>query len=255
MLVLVALDHCLLWGDEMAALLTSVATKASVPRERLLVMFSHTHGAGLMGRERSGLPGGELIEPYLVSLAEKLAELVRQAADDLAPALINYCVGRCSLATHRDLWDEASSQWVCGYNPQGPADDTVLVGRITDFAGNTRGVLVNYACHPTTLAWDNTLISPDYIGALRTCVEEAVSAPCFFVQGASGDLGPKRGFTGDARIADANGRQLGHAVLSALESLPPPGTRYEYEGPVVSGAVIGVWRDVPLAQGALREKA
>jgi hypothetical protein len=90
---------------------------------------------------------------------------------------------------------------------------------------------------------------------MREVVEQAVSAPCFFVQGASGDLGPKRGFTGDVRMADANGRQLGHAVLSALEALPPPGTRYEYQGPVVSGAVIGVWRDVLLDQGALHDKA
>lgn len=255
MLVLIALDHCLLWGDEMAALLTSVSSTAGVPRERLLVMFSHTHGAGLMGRERAGLSGGELIEPYLASLAEKLGELVRQAADNLAPALITYGIGRCALAAHRDLWDAVSNQWACGYNPQGAADDTVVVGRITDFAGHTRGVMVNYACHPTTLAWDNTLISPDYVGAMRQCVEEAVSAPCFFIQGASGDLGPKRGFTGDVGVADANGRQLGHAVLSAFENLPPPGTRYEYQGPVVSGAVIGVWRDVPLANDALREKA
>ena len=32
-------------------------------------------------------------------------------------------------------------------------------------------VVVNYACHPTTLAWQNTLISPDYPGALRELVE------------------------------------------------------------------------------------
>lgn len=239
----------------MAALLAGIAGATGVPRERLLIMFSHTHGAGLMDRERANLPGGEKIGPYLDALADKLALLVREAGDSLAPAIVTYCTARCSLATNRDLWDAASGQWVCGFNPAGLADDTVVVARITDSAGQVRGTVVNYACHPTTLAWENALISPDYVGAMRELVEEATTVPCFFIQGASGDLGPRRGFTGDVRIADNNGRQLGHAVLCALESLPPSGTRYEYVGPVISGAVIGVWKDVSLSNDALLEKA
>ena len=52
--------------------------------------------------------------------------------------------------------------------------------------------MVNYACHPTTLAWENTLISPDFPGAMREVVERATAAPCVFLQGASGDLGRLR---------------------------------------------------------------
>ena len=37
---------------------------------------------------------------------------------------------------------------------------------------------VGYAAHPTSLAWENTLISPDYPGALREVVETATGAPC-----------------------------------------------------------------------------
>jgi hypothetical protein len=106
--------------------------------------------------------------------------------------------------------------------------------------------VLNYACHPTTLAWDNRLISPDYPGAAREVVERATQAPCVFLQGASGDLGPKEGFVGDVETADRNGRQLGYAALAALESLPPPNTRYEYTGAVVSGATIGTWSHRPV---------
>ena len=34
--------------------------------------------------------------------------------------------------------------------------------RVTDEAGQALATVVNYACHPTTLAWQNTLISPDF---------------------------------------------------------------------------------------------
>jgi hypothetical protein len=255
LLVLIAIDHCLLWPREMARLLDRVSAAADVDRNRLLVMFSHTHSAGLMGLERANLPGGELIAPYLQGLAAKLADAVRAAQGSLQTAIISYGKGHCALACHRDLWDAESGQWVCGFNPDGPADDTVQVARLTDSQGRTIATVVNYACHPTTLAWDNTLISPDYVGACRELVELQTAAPMLFVQGASGDLGPRDGFVGDTNVADSNGRQLGHAALAALESLPPPGTRFEYSGPAVSGAVIGTWKHRPLSPDAHREKA
>jgi hypothetical protein len=113
--------------------------------------------------------------------------------------------------------------------------------------------VVNYACHATTLAWQNTLISPDYIGGLRETIEQHMAAPCVFLQGASGDLGPREGFVVDLDTADRNGRQVGFAALSALESLPPPrATKFVYAGPVVSGATIGAWQHQPLDPDAMR---
>jgi hypothetical protein len=90
---------------------------------------------------------------------------------------------------------------------------------------------------------------------MREIVETATRAPCLFLQGASGDLGPVFGYVGDTTVADQNGRQLGHAVMSALESMPPPGVRLEYEGIVVSGANIGVWRRSAIGPDALRSRA
>lgn len=248
--VILALDHCLLWGDEMRQLLDHLEAETGVPRESLLVAFSHTHAAGLMGAERAELPGGHLIAGYLESLAASSAKIVQQALAQSKPATITYGRGGCSLATNRDYWDADSNQHVCGFNPDGPADDTVLVGRVSDLQDKTLATLVNYACHPTTLAWDNTLISPDFPGAMREVVEQASGAPCVFLQGASGDIGPRDGFVGDVAVADRNGRQLGFAVLEALESLPPAGTWHQYQGPVVSGATIGAWAHLPVDEAS-----
>lgn len=252
--VLIALDMCLLWAEEMRELLDAVAAATGLRHDQLLVCFSHTHGAGLMGKERADRPGGELIGPYLTELSRRVGALVNQARADLRSCVISYGTGRCHLAAQRDFWDEDTKQYVCGLNPEAPADDTVLVGRIADQSGTPVAVVVNYACHPTTLAWQNTLISPDYPGALREVVESATGVPCVFLQGASGDLGPREGFVGEPAVADRNGRQLGYAVLSALASLPPPATRFRYMGPVVSGATIGTWQHEPLDAESLKLK-
>src|SRR5438105_858647 len=244
--VVVAVDLCLLWATEMENLLRAVSNGTGLKREQIAVSFSHTHAAGLMGLERRSLPGGELIPPYLDALGAKIAAIVGEARAAAQPAVIVYGAGGCSLAAQRDFWDDASAQFVCGFNPEGPADVTVLVARVSGLDGAPIASIVNYACHPTTLAWENTLISPDFPGAMRELVDGTTGAPCAFLQGASGDLGPREGFVGDPAVADRNGRQLGYAVLAALEALPPPLTRFEYAGPVVSGATLGAWRHVPL---------
>lgn len=253
--VILSLDHCLFGAPEIDRLLDDVAAGANCRRDEISVLFSHTHGAGLMSLDRRELPGGELIPDYLREVGRRSAELVRTARETAAEATLTYGRGRCGLATHRDLWDDERRQFVCGFDPSAAADDELWVVRATDDGGRTLGVLVNYACHPTTLAWENRLISPDFPGAMREVVERATGAPCLFIQGASGELGPRDGFVGDPEVADRNGRRLGYAALEVLEAMTPPDVRYRYVGPVVSGATIGVWSYEPLDANRQRERA
>jgi len=243
---IIALDHCVMGRREMDNLLDAVSEGTAIAREDCIVVFSHTHAAGLMGLERADLPGGDLIAPYLEDLSKRVIKLAKEAQQNIQPATIVYGTGRCNLAAHRDFWDEENQLWACGYNPGTHADDTVLVARAHADDGALLATLVNYACHPTTLAWDNTLISPDFPGAMRDTIEAATGVPCLFLQGASGELGPVEGFVGDTKVADRNGRQLAHAALSALEALPAPDTRFVYTGPVVSGATLGEWKHTGL---------
>lgn len=245
--LLIALDHCLLDRPEMDNLCRSVEQATGIPATSVHIAVSHTHAAGWMSRSRSHLPGGDLIAPYLDFLLDEVTLLAVEAKEHIPPATIVYGTGRCSLAGHRDLFDEVAGRFVCGFNPTGSADDTLLVARVTKENDATLATVVNYACHPTTLAWDNTAISPDWIGAMREVVEGVTNAPCLFLQGASGDLGPREGFVGDHAIADRNGRLAGYAALATLEAMPQGGTRFEYAGPVVSGTSIGTWKHVPHA--------
>ena len=168
---------------------------------------------------------------------------------------MTYGYGRCGLAANRDFWDEDAGRFACGFNPGAPADDTLLVGRVTGGDGAILATLFNYACHPTTLAWDNRLLSPDYIGAAREVLEHAFGAPALFFHGASGELAPRDDYVGDTAVADRNGRQLGHAAAAAIEALPPAGTRFVYTGIVASGANLGTWEYRPCEPAQLAESS
>lgn len=211
----------------------------------LLINMSHTHSGANVNSQLTDKPGAELIEPYIEQLTEQIGAAILEARETAAPAWVTYGTGRCALATNRDLWDAEAERWACGYNPGEPADDTLVVARVTGESGEVRATLFNYACHPTTLAWENRLLSPDYIGAAREVLEQAFGAPALFFHGASGDLAPRDDYVGDTSVADSNGRQLGYAAAAAIENLPPAGTQFVYTGIVASGANLGTWEYQP----------
>ena len=243
---LVSLELGWLQAGDLQRLSDTISVGTGLSAERIVITFSHTHAAGNYDPDRLHFEGGALIPGYLDELGTRLAGLVEKARSAVQPVDLAFGYGRCDLARNRDFWDEENRLYACGTNPDRAADDTVVVTRVSDREGGVVVTLVNYSCHPTTLAWDNTLISPDYPGAMREVVETATGAPCVFLLGASGDLGPRYGFVGETEAADRNGRQLGYAALSAMEALLADGTEMRYDGPVISGATIGVWRHSPM---------
>ncbi|WP_437226859.1 alkaline ceramidase [Planctomicrobium sp. SH661] len=214
---------------------------------RLILALSHSHAAPPLAEVDPTLPGADIHRSWLESVPKTIVEAVREARQESFDGLLEFQTGRCGLAAVRDLPDpdESNARYLCGYSPSGHADDTMLVGRISDHAGKIRGVMVNYACHPTTLAWQNKAISPDYPGAMRETIEAATGATAFFLLGACGELAPRHQYVADTAIPDQHGRELGYAALSTLAGMQPPATALTFAGAVESGAPLAVWTPQP----------
>jgi hypothetical protein len=222
-------------------------TELSLDASRLIFAVAHTHAAAPLMAPDPALPGSELLGPWQEEIFQASVRTIRAALDNTFEGTLDWHAGHCNLASNRDLPDpdKSKQRFLCGYNPAVEADDTLLVGRVSDRAGALRGVLVNYACHPTSLAWDNRAISPDYVGAMRATIEESTGAPGLFLLGACGELSPRYQYVADTEVADRHGRQLAHAALAALYDMEPPGTQLRYAGAVESGAPLAVWRHQP----------
>lgn len=224
----------------------SILDHLGLPETHLLFCLTHTHAGPGICEDDENKPGGHLIKPYLEQLVTASVGCVKDALKLAEPALLTWHYSLCDLAINREFPDPEKNRILTGFNPGAPADNTLLVGRITSLKTQSLlGTVVNYACHPTTLAWQNRLISPDFIGAMRELVEEYTEAPCLFLQGASGELSPPQQFTGNTNLADRYGRQLGFSVLSALESMEAPGHHLVYKGSVESGASLAIWGPEP----------
>lgn len=231
---------------------TRLLEALSLRAENLIFALSHTHsGPPLMDSDPS-LAGNDLHQAWMKTLFESAVRVVQMAQNTTFEGKLDWHQGHCNLATVRDFPDPdpAKNRIVCGYNPDVQADNTLIVGRITDTVGSDttgeiRATIVNYACHPTTLAWDNTAISPDYIGAMRETMQASTGAPALFLLGVCGELAPRYQYVGDTEVADSHGRQLGFAALATLNDMEPAGTRLAYQGIVESGAPLAVWRHEP----------
>ncbi len=218
-----------------------ILSEFEMDASQLLFCLSHTHAGPSICSNNSDKKGGEYIIPYLQKLRETMARLIRECLQQMVPGLLSWDYGKCQLATNRDLPQEDGQSYLVGYHPGAPADDTLLFGHVTTESGVPVCSIVNYACHPTTLAHENRLFSPDFIGEMREVVSRQTKSPCLFLQGASGELSPMVQYVADTDIADAHGRQLGYAALSVYEGKLPAGMGYRYNKSLPSGAPLAIW--------------
>ncbi|HEY0187871.1 MAG TPA: hypothetical protein VGC67_10315 [Cellulomonas sp.] len=213
----------------------------------LLLHLVHTHAGPSVCDLGLDLPGADLLPGYQRTLLAGAVAACTTARDQATDAVVTWAQGRCDLAVSRNL--PCGDRDVVAFDPGTPADGTVLVGRIVAVpsAGvpTVLGVLLNYACHPTTLAHRNSLLSPDLVGAARAVIESGAGAPCLFLQGASGELSPREQYGPGTEVTDRNGRTLGFAALSVLTGMGEPGTRLRFDGVVESGAPLGLWVPEP----------
>ncbi len=228
------------WNATQARLLESLVL---APRS-LIFALSHTHAAPPLTTVEPEVPGGALLAEWIEHLTVTAIETARQALEGAFAGTLDWHSGHCQLASVRDYPEpnSESGRFICGYNPAIEADHTLLVGRVTDAEGHLRATICNYACHPTTLAWENRAISPDYVGALRATVQDETGVPSLFLQGASGELSPRYQYVADPQVADRHGRQLAYSVLATLEDMETPATQLCYDGVVESGAPLALWR-------------
>lgn len=247
LLVLATWDNCL-WSrlDDWTSMQSVVLAELGLSAEQFIINLSHTHSGVQACSTDADLPGGEALPEYMASVTAAVVEATREAINALRPGIVEWTTGHSGIASNRELLIDGRA--LVGWNPEEEADTTVLIGRISGEAGAPLATIVNYACHGTTLGPGNRMLSPDYVGALRELVEGETGAPCIFLQGASGDLAPREQYSDDLSLADRHGRALGHAVLAALQTLPPAGTDLTLTKVVESGAPLAYWTPEPAAR-------
>ncbi|MEN6535193.1 MAG: neutral/alkaline non-lysosomal ceramidase N-terminal domain-containing protein [Bryobacteraceae bacterium] len=230
------------WTDK---ILDAIAGVTKLPRERIRFSCTHTHSGPNTFRLNNISEGLDMALSYLEGLPLDIAGAVWKAQQSLQPVRVGAAVGRSAINVNRRFHVPGGGVAV-GRNWKGVTDPTVRVVRFEALDESPVATIVHFSCHPTTMAWQNTLFTPDYPGMCRQVVEREAGGTCLFLQGAPGNVTPRRGFTGDTRVYRRLGQLLGleaSKVALGIETLP---RREKYLGVLQSGAAIALYDDEPV---------
>jgi len=233
-------------GEWLAEARRRITELTGVPGDRIRLSAVHTH-AGPNIKKPWFAGGAEMVEPYVASLTDRLAGACLAAHQALRPARVAGGYGACAVnCNRRRPWKP--DRLLLAPNPEGFSDHQVGVIRIDDVAGKPIAILVNFAAHPTILAWDNRLISSDYPGSVRRTVEGLTGATCLFLQGAAGNQNTMRDYSCKPEDARWVGRQIGLEAVRVAEFIEPQPTEMRIGKYVESSWTMGVAERAPTGQ-------
>ena len=225
-------------------ILDAVSALSGLETSSIRLSCTHTHSGPNTFRIPVITEGRDMILEYLEGLPLQNAGAVWQAQQKLRPVRVGAAAGSCEINVNRRQ-ELPDGRIVVGRNPGGPVDHTVRVVRIDELDEQPLANLVHYACHPTTVGWDADVATPDYPGMAKRVVEEQLGGVCLFLQGATGNIGPRMGFTGDLSIYRRFGRLLGleaSKLALGIDTLP---RKAKLVGLQESGTTIALFEDVP----------
>ena len=150
------------------------------------VSFSatHTHSAPHTCPQPQ-LPVEEMDAAWIAYFQKQMFEAAKEALENTFPAKIGYgTISVPEIARNRRVGHTIT-------------DPTLSVLRADDLDGNTRWILVSYACHCTVLDGNSFLVSSDYPGYLYQYVQHVYpNSICAFANGCCGDI--NIGYSADA---------------------------------------------------------
>lgn len=195
-----------------------LSERTGIAADRVIITCSHTHSAPWMKPMFEPLPGpppfqANVDEDYVAGVIETLVGLGASAMGDVFDAEVGFARTSCGAASG------------VGGNRRDPdngaidADLPVLVVR--DHSGAIRAIWTKYALHPTILHGENTLVSADFPGGMRTTVADAHPDAVFlYSMGTAGDQSPRFFRKGQTfEEVERFGVILGNAVLETLDEL------------------------------------
>lgn len=170
--ILITVDLIGIPGHITAKLAEQLSKKIGIDPAQLAIFASHTHGGPEVGHllnvlqyrgdtfSDSLLALSQMVHiaQYADQLSQKLEQVALAAMKDRSPALVSWGQGQAGFAQNRRT-------------PGGPVDPSLPLLRITDPAGKLRAVLVNYACHGTTLEGDVNQVHGDWMSEAQRLIE------------------------------------------------------------------------------------
>ncbi|MHB8997653.1 MAG: neutral/alkaline non-lysosomal ceramidase N-terminal domain-containing protein [Armatimonadota bacterium] len=220
--VMVTTDHMGMSRTIYDRLFAQVHERFCLAASEFMITFSHNHcGPCLEDDLVDYYPAHEeqrrLVAEYSVWMEGEIVEAVAEALSNLQPASLEVGEGRCTFAVNRR--ENTEDEIAAGKTPVGAVDHYVPVLAVRDAERQLLAVLFGYACHPTTLSFNQWC--GDYPGFAQVNLEAALPetmALFFNACGADANPIPRR----ELAFCEEYGKMLSQSVLEVLSGPMQP---------------------------------
>ncbi len=232
---IVTIDTIGYFNDEVVEIRSMLAADG-IEVDHVVVQAIHNHE----GPDTMGMWGGEPLQPgyndaYGQQVREAIVEAIKLSFTDMRPVTL-MVVGEVDISTYHEnglanVIRDSRDPWVI--------DEMLSAVRLIGEEDKTIATLISYGCHPETLADDNTLITADFVHALRRTVEsgsvwqnaagkEGFGGPALYLNAAVGGMMTTLGVevqnpdgetykSASFEKADSIGQLLGEMAIDAIE--------------------------------------
>jgi len=226
--VLMMVENCGVPGTLTAEVAARLKAKTRLAPERLAVCSTHTH-AGPWLKDfapaiySTPLPPEHLahVERYGKELVQKMEQAALAALAARKPGRLSRAEGVVRFAMNRR---PVNKEGICpglGVNPAGPVDHSLPLLCATDAQGKILALVVNYACHGTTLGGDFNRLHGDWAGVAQELIEaDHPGAMGMVCVGCGADANPEP--RGKVEMTVPHGRAVADEVKRLLRAKPTP---------------------------------
>ncbi len=222
--VMLAVDCGSVPQDIVEKLLQRLKAKAGIRRQRFVLCHSHCHsGPNLTGMASMEGIQKEHLQQYADLLLDRMEAVILKALAQRTEARLAWTQGTASVAANRRVLTDG--KWTgFGAVPEGAVDHSLPLIRITDAQGKLLGVVINYACHNTTLRNRFMQIHGDWAGCAQAYIEKTnPGAVCLITIGCGADSDPCP--HGTVALCEQHGQTIANEVNRLLKGpfKPIPG--------------------------------
>lgn len=193
-----------------------------IKRHQLAVTATHTHTGpetgiliNITGEKQSQEQLAAVVR-YQERLRQKLKDVTIKALESRKPSTMKWGKGSASFAMNRRMIE--NGKWVGFGKNDGPAEHDLPILQVLNSEGKTTCILVNYACHGTTLVPKHNYVHGDWMGDAQLMLEkEFPGAQSMVVIGCGADSDPQP--RGEAEYTIQHGKTIAQETIKVLSSI------------------------------------
>ena len=222
-ILLVVCDLLGLIANHVNTIRTAIQKQTGIDKNSIMITSIHTHSS-----PDSIEVFGRVDPKYIQVLAKKITKASSNALKNAEDCQIKVASGTSKDISHNrrikmkdgtaqaEWWKPAPAE-IAGF--AGPVDSQLGAIKIDDSRGNTKALMINYACHPV-ITCSSKKYSADFPGYATKILEKELGGVSFFLNGACGDINPnveKHTY----KEAERLGKILANDALSILKHAQP----------------------------------